>query len=91
MKNKQVFVSFQESDWKNPKCSFLLVTHLQDLTMIDKLLKYSGGGVLRDSRLLIGWKWRHRALQSLLAAVSEGFEHLKYAENHQINQFNQNN
>ena len=40
---------------------------------------YSGDGVLRDrglrdSRALIGSKWRHRALQSLIAAASAGFE-----------------
>ena len=60
----------------------------QTLSRVHKL--YSGGGVLRDSRALNGWKWRHRALQSLIAAVSEGFEQLKYAENDQINQFCQN-
>ena len=43
------------------------------------IYKYSGGGVLRDrglrdSRALIGWKSRHRALQSLIAAAWVGFE-----------------
>ena len=44
--------------------------------------EYSLGRVLRDrglqdSRALIGWKWHHRALQSLIRAASVGFEQWK--------------
>ena len=53
---------------------------------------YSGDGLLRDRRLrdsrpLIGWKWRHRLLQSVIAATSVGFEQWKQVENDQINQY----
>ena len=53
--------------------------------------EYTVGCVLRDSRPLIGWKWRHRTLQILIAATSVGFEHWKKAENNQINHFCQDN
>ena len=42
------------------------------------IIKNSAGRVIRDSRpVLIGWKWRHHAIKSLIAATSVGFEQWK--------------